>query len=440
MEEQAQVLLGTGPRAVFLDQSVERQAEPGGREQVLAVPVVRERARLAHQRVDDVPVMDRVPVPTDQPRERVHEPVRVPHLDTVGEQPGLDRLADQPAVDRVRVAVDVDQAARIDPAPDPQAAVDAPRRQRVQRRQLLVEPVPATGIACGDQALEELEVLGPVDEVAGPAHQQGLIDGALEVPVGRLVVAVLVGRPHVGSLAGQAVVLEQVPVAGVERAPGREVVDGGRQAVGAVPRGHATELPQGVLQPVGEGLERLRGTQGDRLPVRVAQYEVIDQVLERLALDRDRQRVHGGEVAGGQIAGVVDLLELDVLRRSVSRLPLADPALEGAPVRVVERTGVLGLEPVEERLGGQPRLGAQARGDGAPDVGEGIGARAVGARGFGGAGERAAGAVLACGLVVHVRPPGGRGQWRSAAELAEQLADLGIRDHRTPPRRGQGLA
>jgi hypothetical protein len=126
--QQAQVLLRAGPLAVGLDQPVERHPEPTGREQVLAVPVVGERPRLADQRVDDVPVLHRVPVPADQSRQGVREATRVPHLHPVGEQAGLDRLTDQPAVDRVGVAVDVDQAARVDPAPDPQTAVDPRRR------------------------------------------------------------------------------------------------------------------------------------------------------------------------------------------------------------------------------------------------------------------------------------------------------------------------
>lgn len=440
MEEQAQVLLRARPLAVGLDQSIEGQAEPAGREQILAVAVVLERAGLAHQRVDDVPVLHRVLVPAHQPRQRVGELIRVPQLDAVGEQTGLDRLTDQPAVNRVGVAVDVDQAARIDPAPQAQATVDARRRQRTQRGQLLIEALPATGVARCHEGLQELDVLRSAGEVATAAHQEGLIDGGLEVAVGRLVVAVLVRSSHVDPLTDQAVVIEQLPVARVELTLGREVVDGRRQTVRAVALGRATEFPQGVLDAVGEGLERLRGAERDRLPVGVTEHEVVHEVFERLSLDGDRQPVHGGEVRGRQITGVVHLLELDVASGTVSGLPLSDPALECASVGVVELTGMLGPDPREERLGGESWLVDQPNGDRIPNVGKGIGARAVGARGLVGAGERAACLVLACGLVVHVRPPGGGGEGRSAGQFAEQLAHLGIRDHRTPPRRGQGLA
>jgi hypothetical protein len=93
-----QVVLGAEPLVAAVAEPVECQAEPGRREQVVAVGVVRERARFADERVDDVPVVHRRPVPADQPRQRVDVCVRVPDLDPVGEQPGLDPLADQPAV------------------------------------------------------------------------------------------------------------------------------------------------------------------------------------------------------------------------------------------------------------------------------------------------------------------------------------------------------
>ena len=387
-----------------------------------------------------MPVLHRVFVSADQTRQRVGEPIRVPQLDTIGVETSLDRLADQPTVNRVRVAVDVDQAARIDPTPQAQTAIDPRGRQRAQRRQLLVEAVPATGVACGDQILKERDVLLTAREVATAPHQERLVECGLEVPVGRLVVAVLVGLTHVDPLSGQTVVFKQVPVACVELALGREVVDGRRQTVRAMTNGHAAEFPQGVLDAIGEGFERLRSAERDRLPVGITQHEVIHEVIERLPLDGDREAVHRGEVAGGQITGVVNLLELDVVCDSVRGLPLPDPALECASVGVVERTGMLGPDPRKERLGGESWLVDQPSGDRIPNVGKGIGTRAVGTRGLVDAGERATRPVLSRGLVVHVRPPGGGGEGRSAGKFAEQLAHLGIRDHRTPPRRGQELA
>jgi hypothetical protein len=114
MAQDLQIILDAAPLVAAFAEAVVGQAEPRRREQIVAVGVVRERARLADQRVDDVPVVHRVPVATHQPRQRVDQLVRVPDLDPVGEQPRLDRFADQPAVHRIHVAMNVNQAARID--------------------------------------------------------------------------------------------------------------------------------------------------------------------------------------------------------------------------------------------------------------------------------------------------------------------------------------
>jgi hypothetical protein len=115
--------------SVFVLQPVVGHAKAAVGEQVLAITVVVEGARLAHQLVDDVPVVDRVLVAPDQPRQRVHLGSRVPDLHTFGMQPGFDFLADQTAVHRVGVAVDVDQAARVHAHRQPQATVLPLRRQ-----------------------------------------------------------------------------------------------------------------------------------------------------------------------------------------------------------------------------------------------------------------------------------------------------------------------
>jgi hypothetical protein len=115
---------------VFVLQPVVRHPKAAGGEQILAITVVIEGTRLAHQLVDDVPVVDRVLVTPHQPRQRIHLGSRVPDLHTLGIEPGLDFLADQTAVHRVGVAVDVDQAARVHAHRQPQATVLSLRRQR----------------------------------------------------------------------------------------------------------------------------------------------------------------------------------------------------------------------------------------------------------------------------------------------------------------------
>jgi hypothetical protein len=432
--QHGQVLLRLPPLVVPLAEPVVGESEAAGREQVVAVRVPGERPRLADERVDHVPVMHRVPVPADQPRQRVHQRVRVPDLDAVGVQAGVHPLADQPAVDRVRAPAEVNQAARIDPAPLHRPTGQPRVGQRSQRRHLLGEAVPPAVVADGHQVAEEGGVLVAGSELAAAAEQQCLLDDRLEVAVGRLGVAVLVRLADVDPLAGQAVVVEQVAVTGLELPRRRQVVDGRTQAVAAVLVGHPAEFPQGVLQPVGEGLERLGRAHRHGLPVRVREDEVVHQVVERPPGDGDAEAIHAGEVGRGQIAGRVHLAEDGQLGRSDGGPPLPHAPLERAAVGVEELAGVPPAEPVEQGLGGQPRLGPQPLLDLGPDGGERVGPGAVGAGHLGAStGQWGAVAVATGGLVGHPCPPGRVGQRDSLVEKVPQLADLAVRDHRNPP-------
>jgi hypothetical protein len=354
-----EILLRARPFVAAVAEPIVGEAEPRRREQVLAINVVGERARLPHELVDDVPVVDGVLVPADQPRQCVHGTVRVPDLDTVGEQAGFDPFTDQPAVDRIGVAPDVDQAAGVDAAADLQATVEPGIGQFPERRQLLGEAVAPAGVAGHHHVSQEGHVLGPAGEVTAAAQEQRLIDRGLEVPVRRLGVAVLVRLTDVDPLARHAVVGEQVPIPRLKLPRRRQVVHGRTQAVAAVPPRHAAQFPECRLQPVGERLERLRRTNAHRLPVRVGQHEVVHQVIERLPGDRNAQIVHAGEVRRRQVPGLMHLAEHDRAVRPGQRPPLPHPPLEGPPLRIEERPRMFPPQPVEQRLRQQPRLGPQ---------------------------------------------------------------------------------
>jgi len=170
MLQNPQVLAGGDPRSVFVPQPVIGQAKAAIGEQVLAIAIVLKRARLTHQLIDDVPIVDRVLVAPHQPRQRIDVHSRVPDLHPVGMQPGFDFLADQAAVDRVGVAVNVDQAARVHAHRKPQATVLPLRRKRPQCRQLLGVPWMPGRVARGDHRLEESQVFLAAGEV--PAATQ----------------------------------------------------------------------------------------------------------------------------------------------------------------------------------------------------------------------------------------------------------------------------
>jgi hypothetical protein len=250
-----QILLRAQPVVAAVAEPIVSEAEPRRRKQVVAIGVVGERARLPHQLVDDVPIVDGVLVTADQPRPRLHVAVGVPDLDAVGEQPGFDPFADQPTMDRIGIAMNVDQAASVDAAADLQATVDPRIGQFAEPGQLLGEAVAPAGVAGLHHVLQEGHVLGPAGEIAAAAQEQRLIDGGLEVPMRRLGVAVLVRLPDIDPLARHAVVGEQVPIPRLKLPRRRQVVHGRSQAVAAVPPGHAAEVPERRLQPVGQRLK-----------------------------------------------------------------------------------------------------------------------------------------------------------------------------------------
>ncbi len=181
--QQRQILLGGTAFVELSSEAVVGQSEACGREQVVAVSVVGEGSRLPHQRIDHVPVMHRVLVPTHQPRQRVGELVGVPDLDAVGVEPGFHPFADQAAVYRVGTAVNVDQAPRIDPAPHLATTVQTCLGQRRERRDLLGEAITPGLVATLHDRVQETRVLLAAGEVPAAPQQQRLIDGGLEVVV-----------------------------------------------------------------------------------------------------------------------------------------------------------------------------------------------------------------------------------------------------------------
>lgn len=247
MLQNPQVLARGDPRNVFVSQPVIGQAKAAVGEQILAIAIILKSARLTHQLIDDVPIVDLVFVASHQPRQRIDVLSGVPEFHPVGMQPGFDFLADQPAVDRVGVAVDVDQASLVHSHRQPQATVLPLRRKRPQCRQLLGVPWMPGGVARGDNRLEESQVLLATGEVPAATQMQGLVHGGLKMPVGRLAVAIFMRLADVDPFAREAVMFQEPLVAGLKLTFGREVVDRRGQAVAAMPPWHSAQFPQRVL-------------------------------------------------------------------------------------------------------------------------------------------------------------------------------------------------
>lgn len=234
-----QIVLGAEPFALVFAEPVVGDSETRRRKEVVAVSVIREGARLANQRVDHVPIMHRRLVSADETRQRIDVLIGVPDFHAVGEKPCFDPLADQAAMHRIDVAMNVNQAPRVHPAPHLQTRRQPLLGQGMERRQLLGEAVAATGVADCHQVLQEFQIVLATGEIAAAAKQQRLFDRRLEVPVRRFHIAVFVGLSRVDPLTRQVVMRQQIAIASLELARRRQIVHRGAEAVAAVSARHA---------------------------------------------------------------------------------------------------------------------------------------------------------------------------------------------------------
>ena len=235
----------------------------------------------------------------------------------------------------------MDRAAAVHPHLPPLARLQAPRRQRLQLGHFLRQTRLPPGIELREELTQERLVGTAAVEVPAAPQQQRLVQSTLELAVALLDVTVLIALARLDGLRLQAVVAQQSLVALLEGfRPGNARLDGRSQPVGTMHLRHAAEFPQGVLQPLAEALQALRDTDRAGLPVRVGQHEVVDQVLERRAVDGHAQVGAVREVAGTKPARIMDLGEEHLLGRARQGAPAADTALQGAELAVGAASGV----------------------------------------------------------------------------------------------------
>jgi hypothetical protein len=367
-----QVLLGR-PLRLPLHQQVIGQAEAAAGEQVGPVAVVGKGPRLAQQPVDDMAVVDAVLAPTPQPRQLLDPLLGVPDLDLFRVQPRLHPLADQPAGHRVDVARHPDEAAALHPHPQPLTRLQATLRQGPQHRHLFRQTRLTASVALPEHLPQEGPVGVAAGKVAAAAEHQGLVQGAFALMMALLHVPVLMGLPCVDGLAPQPVVPQQGLITPLEHARVRLGLHRRRQPVGAVDLGHASQFPEGVLKSLTETLQTLRKADRARLPVRVGQHEVIDQMRERRAGDGHPQLGAVGEITGRQPARFVDLGEEDFLGRAGLGPPALEPPLQGPQLALGEATRKTALQIGQQGLGLQAGVEPQQLFELRPDLGEGIG-------------------------------------------------------------------
>src|ERR1035437_3279403 len=167
-------------------------------------------------------------------------------------------------------------------------------------------------------------------------------------------IAVLVAMTSLGLLALQPVEAHQALVTIRELCRMSHVVDRGREPVGAVPMRHFAQLPQRVLQPLAQALKTLGKAYRARLPVRVRQHEVIDQVRKTLSLYGHAQLFHVREVGSAQPPRRMLLGEEHFPGRTFSCTPVLHATLQRAQLPVLKTAGVLPLQVLENGLGLKP--------------------------------------------------------------------------------------
>src|SRR5450759_4023073 len=91
---------------------------------------------------------------------------------------------------------------------------------------------------------------------------------------------------------------------------------------------HTAQLPHRRLKSRYQRLETLRKTHPPRLPVRVRQHEVVEEMLKRLSPDAHPKGVHRREVALTVLPGSMLLLKHHFLLRTTPRAPSLHSTLQ----------------------------------------------------------------------------------------------------------------
>ncbi len=239
---------------------------------------------------------------------------------------------------------------------------------------LFFDTLLSSGVAALAHFPQEGHVRFPARKIPAATQQQRLRYRSFEPVMALLGVAVLMTLARIDRLRSDSVVRHHRLIPAREKLRPRGLH---RQAhpIAAMRFRHSAQRPHRVLETFRKALETLREAEGHVLPVRVTQHEVIDQVRERLTVDRRAQFGHVREIRGAQPARLMPLREEDLLVRPARGPPLFDSSLQGAQLALGEAPGMSPLQLLEERLGFPARTFFEQRLDLAPDVLERIGAR-----------------------------------------------------------------
>src|SRR5262249_26570787 len=150
----------------------------------------------------------------------------------------------------------------------------------------------------------------------------------------------------------KAVVVEQVSEA-LRESPASgepELMSRRRQIVVPDDFDHAAEIPEGTLDAREHRLERLPEGQLHLAPAPEPQHQLEEEVLEEIARDRDFELGRVREVELRLPPRRVHLLEENLLRRTLRRSPVPNPALQSPELAGLEPARMILHQRVEDGL------------------------------------------------------------------------------------------
>ncbi len=273
-------------------------------EQLIAIDQIDERHRLLAQRMDGVMVGDDVAV--------LATALRRPTTPQGQQLRGAEETL-KPIIVEVNIETVADQTRRhaVEHAPQDEAAARGHQDasllivgrsslgEWLESYALNLDALVVAGVAPPDYLVNEAAVGGKIREVARAAQQKLVTKGLLEVPMGTLDRAVLVGDATIVARRRHAVMGTQLLVTPGEVLLGNaiEVAERRRQTVAAVLFRHAAKRLQRILQAFRERHKTLAAEHHmGILEARERQPEVVEPVIERLTRDHDAKRPHVGEV------------------------------------------------------------------------------------------------------------------------------------------------
>lgn len=170
---------------VFFSQHVPGDSKPAGGKHFFAVSVVCEGAGLANQRIDDVAIIDRRLVFSDQSRHDLDDISLMRHSDLFSGHTHINQLSDQPTGDRIRIGSHLNRAAFADShAVQHVVGIEAFVRQSAQARLFFGEPLLPIGVGSGNDLFHETHVLLAAGKLTTATKQQRLIEAIFDMSVG----------------------------------------------------------------------------------------------------------------------------------------------------------------------------------------------------------------------------------------------------------------